>query len=72
MADEADMSSERMEAEEEFRRKQRLAPPKQLQPIGACHWCAELLRFAVFCDEACRDNWKKAEAAKVRNEGVAR
>lgn len=73
MADEADMTADRMEAEEAFRRKQRLVPPKQLQPVGACHWCEEILDdHTIFCDNNCRDDWQKDDAANKRNKGVRR
>lgn len=72
MADEADMTSDRMDAEEEFRRRQRAVEAPRLKPSGQCHHCEEPLRFAVFCDNECRDDWQVAEHARIRNKGNRR
>jgi len=75
MADEADKAKEL----EELALKHALAHRKegvQLSPKGSCYNCDEALKpikvgktvqhVRLFCDEACRDDWEKREAAKQR------
>lgn len=68
MADEADLAKDL----EEFALKQALAHRKgggvNLAPRGLCYNCDEPLKEKKpFCDEACRDDWEKQQAAKRRN-----
>lgn len=75
MADEADMAQEL----EELALKHALAHRKEgvhLAPKGSCYNCDEPLKakkvgktlqhVRLFCDEACRDDWEKLQAAKQR------
>jgi hypothetical protein len=75
MADEADMAQEL----EELALKHALANRKEgvhLPPKGYCYNCDESLKphkvgkelrhVRLFCDEACRDDWEKLQAAKQR------
>ena len=40
---------------------------KQLEPMGACHWCGEdVVADRRFCDADCRDGWQKQDSARKR------
>lgn len=53
MADDADRVTERMEIEEELRRRFR-PTTKTLQPTGFCHWCNEEVDHPkLYCDGDC-------------------
>jgi len=66
MADEADMAKEL----EELALKHALAHRKEganLPARGLCYNCDEPVDAGrLFCDEACRDDWQKRDAAKKR------
>lgn len=67
MADEADIASARMEAEEELRRK---APKKpELPPRGSCYYCWEPLQHPLkFCPGGdCVEDWEFEQKMKARN-----
>jgi hypothetical protein len=66
MADDADVSQARMEAEQE-----RLLAARQwsmLPAIGECHNCREqLVDDKRFCDRHCVEDWEQRQAANKRN-----
>ncbi len=60
MSDEADISQERLEREEEIRRRYVQAPVMEVGHTGYCLDCGEPLQAtARWCDADCRDMWEK-------------
>lgn len=68
MADIADLTAEREEQAAPGRDAaiHQRAASRELQPKGCCHNCDETLPIAraLFCDDACRDDWQKRDWAK--------
>lgn len=66
MADEVDLTAERMERELAMligRRVQHTAPAA----CGACLWCEAPLDPPLrWCDADCRDDWERAHARQAR------
>ena len=57
MADEADMTQDRMEREAALRR--RFVPQDELQPCGICAYCgADVAHPKKFCDAECAEGWE--------------
>lgn len=63
MSDEADVANEQMELTLASARSRR-AP--SLPAIGQCYNCEETLRFGVFCDADCRDDYER----RVKGKGI--
>lgn len=60
MSDEADLSSECMEREEEIKKKYRKPPGRVVEPTGFCLNCGEPLAPDVrWCDRDCQADWEK-------------
>lgn len=55
--DDADRTADRMEAEEELRRR---APKKpELDPVGSCYYCGEdVAHPKKFCDSTCAEDFE--------------
>lgn len=65
MADDADMTAERMEREEEVRRKYRT----EVKAVyyTECRWCGDPTENgAGFCSKDCHADWHKYEATLKR------
>jgi hypothetical protein len=68
MADEADMTQDRMEAEAELRRKQTRSDG--LPPVtGQCLYCGEATA-EHFCSTDCRKDWDREQKIR-RAQGLA-
>lgn len=65
MADEADMTAERMEREDELRRKYRAET--ETKHYDSCRWCGDPTENgAGFCGKDCHTDWHKYEATLKR------
>lgn len=66
MADEADMTGDRLDAEIEFARRQLAHRAKrELVPLGLCYNCDEQLTDKrLFCDADCRKDWERFNATR--------
>lgn len=63
MADEVDLTQERMEREEALRRHKPTAPI--LPWCGQCYWCGEPLKAPLrWRDADCRDDWERDHARR--------
>lgn len=61
MADDVDMTQDRMDVENDFRRR---APVRDVLHVatGFCLWCGEPLRYGLrWCDTDCRDDFERAQ-----------
>lgn len=59
MADEADVTQERIEREIEIMRQAIAAMTEEVKPIGECLWCGEVLDDSRrWCSVECRDSWE--------------
>lgn len=59
MADEVDVTQERIEREIELMRQAIAAMSEETTPIGECLWCGELLdNGRRWCSAECRDSWE--------------
>lgn len=64
MADDADVSQARMEAEEAQRKASRNWT--MLPDLGQCYNCLDYID-GRFCDADCLSDWERREAARRRN-----
>jgi predicted nucleic acid-binding Zn ribbon protein len=60
MADEVDCSDNGDEiTQSELARIRKLLASRELQPIGACHWCNEYVKGdKLFCSSECAEDWE--------------
>ena len=59
MADEVDVTQERIEREIEIMRQAIAAMGEEIKPIGECLWCGEVLDDSRrWCNVECRDSWE--------------
>lgn len=59
MADEVDVTQERIEREIEIMRRAIAAMREEAKPIGECLWCGEVLDDGRrWCNAECRDAWE--------------
>ena len=59
MADEVDVTQERIEREVEIMRRAIAAMSEEVKPIGECLWCGEALdNGRRWCNAECRDSWE--------------
>jgi hypothetical protein len=60
MADEADRSDNGDEiTQSELARIRKLLASRELQPIGACHWCNDYVKGdKLFCSSECAEDWE--------------
>lgn len=65
MADDADVSQARMEAEQAHLMATRQW--RMLPITGTCYSCGEEVTGARWCDAFCRDDWERLQAANKRN-----
>jgi hypothetical protein len=66
MADIADITQDRAEAEAELFAKRRREP--SLIAVGACYFCStECAKPLLFCDSYCRDDYEREQRALQRN-----
>jgi len=68
--DEADMTLEMQERQEELRRKFAAAQPKEAVTYTQCRFCDEslddpVLMKAGFCDSFCRDEFEKVQKMRA-------
>lgn len=72
MADEADITQERLEREEALRKKIRdYEAAKPPVVYTECRWCGDDTDGAQFCSSDCSKDWHRHDAALKRN-GVQR
>jgi hypothetical protein len=65
MADEADLTADRMEKEEELRR--RLVRKPELPPCGVCYFCGEDVGSdKKFCNAECAEDFEFEQKMKQR------
>lgn len=56
------------ERQREIDKARAAAKKRELEPNFFCHWCEHDVRAdALFCDDDCRDDWHRDQAAKKRN-----
>ena len=59
MADEVDVTQERIEREIEIMRRAIAVMSEEVKPIGECLWCGEILdNGRRWCNAECRDSWE--------------
>ena len=59
MADEVDVTQERIDREIEIMRRAIAAMSEEVKPIGECLWCGEVLdNGRRWCSVECRDSWE--------------
>lgn len=66
MADDADLTAERLEREMARLLALRLRRASGPQPTGACLWCGKPLAPPLrWCDADCRDDWERDHARRA-------